>query len=152
MLSLIEVKCPHCGAEGQILLPPLGSIIIGPCPECQRMVGVFCGRVFPLDDELMRNGSVEEKREHLGQVLRDFVQERVDKLFAGQMNPAPGAPLEAEAEAASLRKEQTMNDADGISLFGNAPSAPISREELESFITVDLKLIDNREYFKAVFE
>ena len=27
MLSLIEVECPHCGARGQIMIPPVGSII-----------------------------------------------------------------------------------------------------------------------------
>lgn len=153
MLSLIEVKCPHCGAEGQILLPPLGAIIIGPCPECQGMVVVFCGRVFPLDKELMLHGSIEEKRDHIIQLLGGFVRERIDRMFAGQRRSESEVMADRLGDDAAAQEGAELPDeSDGITLFGNAPSGPISQEELDSFISVDLKLIDNREYFRAVFE
>ena len=74
MLSLIEVQCPHCGARGQIMMPPVGAIIIGPCPQCNELVVVFCGHVLPLEKEIMETGEVEERREHLLHVLTDFLQ------------------------------------------------------------------------------
>jgi len=80
MLSIVEVKCPHCGAEGRIMLPPMGSIILGPCPECSEMVVVFCGRVLPLDKEIVTEGSIEQRKAHLLQVLTQFLRERIDLL------------------------------------------------------------------------
>ena len=149
MLSLIEVKCPHCGAQGQMMLPPLGSIIVGPCPECQGMVVIFCGKALPLDPDIMNKPDTGEKRDHVMEVLGLFVHERVERLFER---------LGDKAEC--LSQEMTGDAPDGadgdlppkIEVFGNAPSGPISREELNSFLSVDLKLIDNHDYFKAVFE
>ena len=156
MLSLIEVTCPHCGARGQIMLPPLGAIIVGPCPECQGMVTVFCGRVLPLDRDIMVSGKPRQKRQHLMDVITLFVNERVEKLFADTsedpLDPATaleetfGDPGESSAFA------DLGEDAGPLDIFGNAPDAPIMPEELDSFRNVDLKLIDNPEYFKAVFE
>ena len=146
MMSLIEVQCPHCGAQGQIMLPPLGAIIVGPCPECHEMVAIFCGRVLPLSKDVMARGSKEERREHVLQVLNVFIESRVEQLFEGPaedngvLSDALGQAPEAEEAPAS------------INVFGNAPTSPISEEEVDSFRSVDLKLIDNTEYFRAVFE
>jgi len=149
MLSLIEVKCPHCGTQGQIMLPPLGAIIVGPCPECDGMVVVFCGRVLPLDSGIMTRGSVEEREDHLMDVLGAFLQDRVHRLFEGQLGATsadlPGRLLEND----ELGHETELGK---ITPFGIPPEAPIAQEELDSFVNVDLKLIDNKEYFKAVFE
>ena len=151
MLSLIEVTCPHCSARGQIMLPPLGAIIVGPCPECHGMVAVFCGRVLPLDKTLMHSDEVEVKRAHLNDVLGNFLHDRIDQLFGGpdvggettyddmkptERAPAPGTPTR-------LGK---------IDPYGNEHAAPISQEELESFKNVDLRLLDNPDYFKAIFD
>ncbi|MBI2435141.1 MAG: hypothetical protein HYV26_19970 [Candidatus Hydrogenedentes bacterium] len=151
MLSLIEVKCPHCGAQGQIMLPPLGAIIIGPCPECEGMVVVFCGRVLPLDKTTMMEGSLEEKRDHLMQVLTSFLQDRIERLFAQAAAAAEQASEQGAAEG--------MEDEDQAMDFGPEArppmkqlSIPISEEELSNFINVDLRLLDNTDYFKAVFD
>ncbi len=147
MLSLIEVKCPHCGAQGQIMLPPLGAIVVGPCPECQGMVAVFCGRVLPLDREVIFNGTADEKRDHLMDVLGRFIENRVERLFDGILNEAdaPDGPPEDSAAAHGHPLGE-------MSPFGNSPKVPISATEVDSFRNVDLKLIDNAEYFKAVFD
>ena len=155
MLSLIEVKCPHCGAQGQIMLPPLGAIIVGPCPECQGMVVVFCGRVMPLDSEIMAAGSTEEKQDHLIEVLGTFLQERIKRLFnpANAPEASPSAPNGALQEDLGEHEEDSSMPAPGaISLTGADQPDMISDEEFSRFITTDLKLIDNPKYFKAVFE
>lgn len=148
MLSLIEVKCPHCGAQGQIVLPPLGAIIVGPCPECQGMVVVFCGRVLALDKEVMTDGTMEEKRAHLLQILSKFIEERVSRLLGEN-----SADQEEERTTSSESSETDEVVTPGkLSLHGSQKAPVITTEEMKSFIDVDLKLIDNKDYFKAVFE
>lgn len=145
MLSLIEVKCPHCGVQGQIMTPPLGSIIVGPCPECSEMVVVFCGQVMPLDKGIMAEGSLTEKQEHLLEVLGVFLQGRVEKLFQpGADGMIPG-PVENPMDLA----EDEMQDMQALEA---AAGRPISDDEMNSFVHVDLKMLDNPEYFKAIFE
>lgn len=146
MLSLIEVTCPHCAARGQIMLPPLGAIIIGPCPECSGMVAVFCGQVLPLDNAIMTGGTGAEKRDHVGLVLGNFVQERVARLFSGDSAQPESNPAAEYAEATDF--EATPHDGDPRP----TSSALITTEEVDSFVNVDLRLLDNPAYFKAIFD
>lgn len=160
MLSLIEVKCPHCGAQGQIMLPPLGAIIIGPCPECEGMVVVFCGRVLPLEKEVMVEGSVEEKRDHLMGVLTTFLQDRIERLFEQAQAAAEQAANEDEDEDnepefgidEDEEEREQRTAALPEALGANRIIVPITDDELQNFVDVDLKLLDNRDYFKAVFD
>lgn len=152
MLSLIEVKCPHCGAQGQIMLPPLGAIIVGPCPECKEMVVVFCGRVMPLDKRIMEAGTLEDKQDHLIEVLGNFLQERVKRLFSVSTKDDASAGAPAQDDLGEHDEESSSQAPGAISLTG--PSAPdmITDEEVTHFVNYDLKLIDNPKYFKAVFD
>jgi hypothetical protein len=144
MLSLIEVTCPHCAAQGQIMLPPLGAIIIGPCPECQGMVAVFCGKVLGLDTEIMTGDSESAKRDHVSSVLTDFVRNRVAQLFA--------SPRMDTHQDHSNDTPAFGNDSQHVSHSQpNLGGTPISTEELESFRDVDLRLLDDARYFKAIF-
>jgi len=146
MLSIVEVKCPHCGAEGRIILPPLGAIIIGPCPECQGMVAVFCGKVLPLDGEIMQRGSVPERKEHLMEVLGVFLHERIEHLFSQSADGfSPGEPGSEEPEFLPDSSGAGERQTAGVA------SQPISEEELKTFLNVDLRLIDNKDYFRSVF-
>ena len=143
MLSLIEVQCPHCGARGQIMIPPVGSIIIGPCPQCEELVVVFCGHVLPLDKQLMESGTVDDRRDHLLTALTGFLHERVHRLLLGE-TLAEGelveegfiGPIDDPTEPSSESAEQS----------------PITETEMERFTDVDLKLLDNTAYFRSVFE
>lgn len=157
MMSLIEVKCPHCGAQGQILMPPVGAIIVGPCPHCEGMVVVFSGRVFPLDGDIMQSGSLEEKKEHMMEVLGVFLHERIERLLMEPpltaSNADAGVPEDAsddagEDEDAPPIHEPVVPDRRPI---GRVAKAPISQGEMDDFVRTDLQLIDNPEYFKAVF-
>ena len=147
MLSLIEVQCPHCGARGQIMVPPVGAIIIGPCPQCNELVVVFCGHVLPLDKETMENGTTEDRRDHLLQVLTEFLQERIVKLLSDDLEFEEGEFRDpASLESGSQAEAASSGEAD-------EPQAnPISQTEFERFTDVDLKLLDNKAYFKSVFE
>lgn len=154
MISLIEVTCPHCGAQGRVILPPMGSIVMGPCPECKEMLAVFCGEALPLDSAIMRDGSKAEKHDHLLEVLGVFVHERVQRLLTAESSTeeklltSMREELAAETGAGpSDVKEEFPLDAPSEKI----PTTPISEEEFESFINVELKLLDNKDYFKAIF-
>lgn len=153
MLSLIEVQCPHCSAKGQIVVPPVGSIIIGPCPQCKELVVVFCGQVLALDKVTMEDGSLEDRREHVVGVLTEFLQDRVHKLMEDQelleahaLDDGDGETLVDPDDATSMLSDPRS----GTVTEENADT--ISPSEMERFIQVDLKLLDNTAYFKSVFD
>lgn len=78
MMTLLEVKCPHCDARGQVLLPPLGAIIFGPCPECDNPIVVFLGQCLPLEKHIMESGGNRQKIDHFVQVLTDFIRAKAE--------------------------------------------------------------------------
>lgn len=108
---------------------------------------VFCGQVLALEKEIMENGPLEERQEHLLSVLNDFLRDRVTKLMSdaekggeSRMNDGFDAPEEA-AEGPEADSENTTA----------LPEGSISQTELDRFLEVDLKLLDNKAYFKSVF-
>lgn len=129
------------------MLPPLGSLIVGPCPECQQLVLVFCGRVLPLDKEIMMNATFEEKREHLMSTLVGFLEERVGHLLME-------APADESDEDDDLMTDSELPAAPAPALLPPQHVEPvnlISSDEVADFVRVDLSLMDNPDYFKAIF-
>ena len=131
------------------MLPPMGAIIIGPCPECHELVVVFCGRVLPLDKEIMLNASFNEKREHIMNTLTSFLEDRVVHLLKEALSPEEDDGQESVAEEEIPQVKQEV---------GGQPQSPragkpneISETEAVDFVRSDLNLIDNRDYFKAIF-
>ena len=149
MLSMVEVKCPHCNVRGQIMLPPLGAIIVGPCPNCDELVVVFCGRVLPLSKETMVNGTSDEKHEHLKSVLVDFMDDRIRKVV-DQLTPEVTEGLH---DYTPENDDYTPNmDEQPATTTIIDESKSISDNELDKFLRFDLPRIDNKDYFRAVFE
>ncbi len=149
MLSLIEVRCPHCGAQGQIMLPPLGAIIVGPCPECHNMVVIFAGKVLPLDNDIMHGEDADAKRSHLLKVLGAFLEDRITRLV-GEAEVSR-APERKPDPAMELSRGHAEEEDPAVDPFGNASTAPISSAEVDSFVNVDLEMLDDKEYFRMVF-
>lgn len=146
MLSLLDVQCPHCGARGQIMVPPVGAIIIGPCPQCSELVTVFCGQVLPLEKSIMESGAVEERRDHLLDALTGFLRDRIDRLIA---NDEGGG--EDELSEPTFETEADAEDSSAAAQASSEASGPISQNEFDQFMEVDLKLLDNKSYFNSVF-
>jgi hypothetical protein len=147
------------------MLPPVGAIIVGPCPECHNMVVIFAGKALALESDIIMNGDAVARRDHIMQVLVKFLEERIGRLVASEDRPGgepPAGPTsddaipsqtEADAEQkAELPEGESDEDTPRIDPYGNRTTAPISRSEMDSFVNVELQLIDDRDYFKAVFE
>ena len=97
----------------------------------------------------MRDGTDEDKLEHLMDVLGDFLESRVRELMTGRswlQEETPACPCDLEELAGPATEFGTPPPSPRI------PDAPITQEEVDSFVRMELKLIDNGEYFKAVFE
>ena len=131
------------------MLPPMGAIIIGPCPECKGLVVVFCGHVLPLENEIMVKGSFPDKHEHLMSVLTDFLSARVDKLLQEE----PEGQEQARADEQTDEEEPQDQPKRRKAAAGGAPepAAAITQEEVDAFVNVDLKLLDDKNYFQTIF-
>lgn len=174
MLSFLKVKCPHCGAEGHIVAPPVGAIIVGECPKCAEMVVIFGGEVLPLEKARMTPGS-SEARLHLmdviarrlwGRIEQDFSEESAGGskeassppgtaphfLSDGPPAPEPGAhaprPERPLPEATRMEKRRPAPESGGGRAKGRGP---ITREEMEHYARVELDLLDDKEFFRATF-
>ena len=137
MLSLVEIECPHCEAKGQVLLPPLGTIIFGPCPSCNEIVALFAGSVIPLDKKVMTYGTSAEKREHLLEQLDEMLHEQLDQMFSDGFS-------DGEEQAQGSNKEISPSIVKGI-------ASPISDQEAQDFCSIDLNLIDRKGFFDRIF-
>ncbi len=145
MLTLIQVQCPHCNAQGQLMVPPFGSIVMGPCPQCKELVVVFMGQALALDKEIMINASGEDQREHVLSVLTNFLDQRLGDMIV-------------DREAESQENGGFVPDATSpenhaprvVPARGNAPGQ-ITQSEVDLFTKTDLPLLDNASYFKSVF-
>lgn len=132
------------------MIPPVGSIIIGPCPQCKELVVVFCGQVLPLDRHVMEGGVLEERQEHLLSVLTEFLQERVSALMVEAEERSDNMILESDSDLLSTEEvEQLDEEEEELPLTQHSG---ISKSEFERFIEVDLKLLDNTAYFRSVFD
>ena len=153
MLSMIEVTCPHCGTKGQIMLPPMSTIIVGPCPECQGLVVVFCGNALSLDNEIMLHGSVDERREHLMGVLTEFLHDRIWQILPDE-NAEETETDEFEASPSAVSEESGAAHEGIPQLFpagSRKHSSQITQEEHDVFVSQELSLLDKAESFRALF-
>lgn len=139
MLSLIEVQCPHCNAKGQIILPPIGALIIGPCPECKELVLIFMGRCLGLDREIIQQGSIEAKREHVLEVMTDYLRERIVKVIG---DPEENQPSDMIDAAELPPAEEVPAKTSGKSFLNQTPDE--IRREVDQ--------VDNPDFFKKTFE
>jgi hypothetical protein len=150
---MLDVQCPHCHAKGQIMVPPVGAVIIGPCPHCQELVVVFCGQTLALDKMLMEEGPIEERREHLLGVLNEFLRDRISNLLTEEMIIQKSEEQQVAPDFDNF-DDFAANDDESMSLSEvteTIADATISQNEVDQFTDVDLKLLDNRAYFKSIF-
>lgn len=128
--------CPHCGAP-RILLSriPKDVVAVLTCPNCTELVVVFRQHAAGLSRRVLDQGSFEEKRDHIAEVITEFLE--------------PGFFQFPSADAEELTEPE---DATAITPAGDSPMrAPISQTELEQFVRVDLNKIDEAQYFRKHF-
>jgi hypothetical protein len=145
MFPVIEVECPYCKATGQIMTPPLGSIIVGPCPRCNEMVLLFDGTVMPLDRDIIAEGTPEEKKQHLLEAIVDMAASKIDELIDSGELGASNATDQGTTQPTVSHPEHVTPS------IQNEDAPYISRQDVRDFKNIDLHLIDSKDYFDKVF-
>ena len=121
------------------MVPPLGAIIVGSCPECSELVAVFCGHVLPLENKIMSDGTSEERQKHLMTTITNFLEDRIAKLVE---ETTGSSEFVASHHFGSDVKHSTQE----------SPSNEfISDDEFEHFKDTELQLLDNKDYFELFF-
>lgn len=142
------VSCPHCG-KTQIMTArvPRDVVVMLPCPECHELVVLFRGKAIALNREVLRSGTKEERRNHIAEIVEEFLP---PELFSGIMNfdfseggtPFPLSPRRRSRRARRARAADAGDE---------GPALPITDEEVERFQKFELHRIDEPRYFKRYF-
>jgi hypothetical protein len=102
-----------------------------PCPSCNELTVLYRGRAIGLSRRIIEEGSKDERTRHLAEVIAEFL-EHADMPFTVDTSALP-------AERAACAGES------------HEPLLPISDQEFEKFVRIDLKCLDNGAYFKRHF-
>mgnify|MGYP005855279269 CR=1 FL=1 len=103
-----------------------------PCPNCNELTVLFRDIVIPLDRKIIEAGTTEERAQHFAKVIAEFLE-------AGVMpfQVSDGHGLVEFEEDDSETAEESMG--------------AITKREIERFVKIDLKGLDNEQYFRKHF-
>ncbi len=129
-----RVVCPHCrsGRLAESVIPK-DVVIVKQCPACGELVVMFRRKVLALDRKILERGTSHERKMHIAGIIAEFLE--------------PGL-LKFAAAAADFEPDQDEFDSEEVAAEQTAGKKPISEDELRDFARVQLRQIDNREYFK----
>jgi len=118
---------------------PKEVIAVLACQHCEELSVLFRGRVIALNKRVLESGTLEERKEHLADVIAQFLESGMLDFQAPQDQESQQeeqAPPRPARESVKSAPHQDM---------------PISDQEMERFLTIDLKCLDNPAYFKRIF-
>ena len=133
------IVCPHCGNRRIVLSKvPKDVVVVLPCPSCREFVVLFRGKIIALSREVLASGSREQRITHIAEVITEFLE-------AGILNSMFALGSEA-SEGENAEEGQEPADEDSTQ-----PERPISQDELDRFVKVDLQCLDDTSYFRKHF-
>lgn len=130
------VVCPHCQSK-ELQGPPVPKevVVVMPCPHCHEWAVLFRGKIVPLKRDVILHGTRRERILHIAEVITEYLE-------AGIL-PEPGLTEEMRAAFGGAEPEAAADPHEHMT--------PISDRELEKFVKIDLKCIDNGAYFRRHF-
>lgn len=140
-----KVVCPHCKAH-RILTSkiPRDVIVVMPCPACHEWVVLFLNRVLAVSRRILKHGTFEERKMHIASVIAQFFEQDAEVEAGDDDDDAPTG-LDGLAQLRNSLRFQ------GGGFGRDVPEQtqpPITQEELDRFIKIDLRRMDDPEYFK----
>jgi len=168
------VICPHCGHRGIVTTKvPKEVVVVLPCPACQDWVVLFRKKVIGLKRDILSHGSLEERKLHIAEAIAQFLETgalpEMMREQAMEYRDAADADDEdrsaerdddsedAEEEEAGDEEEAEESSERAHASGSSRPSRqrsdsrPITRREVERFVRVELKMIDDTAYFRKHF-
>ena len=137
------VICPHCKNHRLVTTSlPKDVIVVIRCPACHEYVVLFREKVVAVSRDILKNGSNEERRTHLAQVIDEFLE---PDMFVQSSDPDSSEKnVESGDETEDPFTELEVGDS-------GSPTGPISQQEFRHFVQVELKLINDPAYFRKHF-
>lgn len=137
--------CPHCGEMGfSVGKLPREVVAVMACEHCNEISVLFRKKIFPLNKQILESGSFDERKEHLATVIAQFLEAGL-LSFEPPNAPSDGPLFEfPQSFQPPRRRRKPRKPVD-------TGDAPISDQELDRFVRVDLKCIDNPTYFRKIF-
>lgn len=131
--------CPHCKVH-RIFTAKVSRdvVVVIPCPACHEWSVLFRNKVIPLSRRIIEQGSFEERKDHLAHVITEFLEAGVLPSLEGF-----AFPRQDDHHASHDDNDDFSDEAHEL--------LPISDEEFQKFVRIDLKCIDNDAYFKRHF-
>jgi len=130
-----RLLCPHCQsrriASARV---PKDVVVVMPCPACSQLVVFFRRKVVALDRKVLEKGSRDERKMHIASIIAEFLEPGLLKFAI----PEPFIDDEEAEEEDFLEVDQEQDP----------ELPPISERELKEFTRVQLRRLDNPEYFK----
>lgn len=147
------LTCPHCGSNrfGANRVPK-DVVVVLPCPSCHELVVVFRNKVAAANREILENGSREERKAHIAEIVMEFLDSLVFRAL-----PPTYTANGREPEPSDEELDETLEDlgdamAEAFSADDRpARRSPISQREVDRFVKFDLQRIDDARYFKKHF-
>lgn len=138
---MATVVCPHCKTQriptGRV---PRDVVVVMPCPACHELSILFRDRVIPISRKIIEQGSKKERIEHLAHIIEAFLEAGILPFPSENDSESSPRPHMHRPRRPSIRSFQ---EEDG--------PEPISDEEFEQFVQIDLKGLDDPEYFRKHF-
>jgi hypothetical protein len=154
------MKCTKCGAEYTLSVADLNVMAIFKCFACDQHNLYVAGHVLELDQHIMIEGTNDEKRRHIVETVQLFACEFAGNVI-NNVDRVINVNVEADLPETDRRgkKRRKKKRAETPELSGQRlyPSrvrldAPeISRQEVRDFASIDVHLIDRKEYFEKFF-
>ena len=128
-----RLHCPHCrsGRLAESVIPK-DVVVVKQCPACGELVVMFRRKVLALDRKILERGTTHERKMHIAGIIAEFLEPGLLKFAAATTDFEPDEDVDLEMDS-DIQAEEIK---------------PISDDELRDFARVQLRQIDNREYFK----
>lgn len=112
-----------------------GNVVaIMSCPCKEELLLFFRDKVIPLKRSILENGTFEERKEHLGAIAASIFEMGMDRGLGDVQSSGHSRTYSAYALGGD----------------GNEKT-PITPEEYDKFVRIDLKCLDNAAYFRRHF-
>lgn len=132
------VLCPHCKSHRIVTSHvPKNVVAVFPCPQCDELIVYFHNKAIALSRRILERGNNDERRVHLANIIGEFLEPG----FLKKLGEAGALSFGSDIEHAA----QPSDDSD------LPDHEPISEEEIEQFVKIDLDRLDDPSYFRKYF-
>lgn len=133
------VQCPHCGSSRLVTSPvPKDVVVVLPCPDCHEYVVMYRNKVVALNRAILDQGTREERKAHIADIVEVFLPRGI---FSEAVEEAA---QDSDADDADDGYEDDQAEVGSI-------EDPITQDEFDEFVHIQLHKIDDPVYFKKHF-